>query len=134
MTHLTQSQLKSLLSGTLPPKERASLLEHALACDDCASLLCEANAALPALAPPPGMEVRILEAAQEKSRRDSLRAYTLRVVAAMAAALILLLTGAFQKLAQLPQGIPQLSQSIQTSISDFIDSTKEAFPLQSKTN
>ena len=130
MSHLTQSQLNSLLSGALPPEERAALLEHALACDECAALLWQANEALPVIAPPPGMEQRVLERAHEKPRQESLRSYALRVVAAMAAALILLFSGAFQKLAQL--NIPKLSQNIQTQFTELIDYAREGLKLEPK--
>ena len=141
MSHLTQKQLHSLLRGSpLPPegcddallRERAALLEHALACEDCAALLYQANTELPEIAPPAGMERRILEAARERPRQESLRAYTLRVFAAMAAALLLLFTGTFQRLAQLPQELPEISQSIQTQIVEFIDLTKEGFHFASE--
>jgi len=135
----TETQLHSLLRGTLPPEEReallwerAALLEHALACEACAERLWQANAALPAASPPPGLEQRVLEAAHAGPRQESLRAYTLRVVAAMAAALTLLFTGAFQKLAQLPQDLPEISQTIRTQITIFVDSTKAEFQIASK--
>jgi len=132
MSHLTQSQLNSLLSGALPPEERAALLEHALACDECAALLWQANQALPAIAPPPGMAQRVLERAHEKPRQESLRSYALRVVAAMAAALILLFSGAFQKLAQLPQDLPRVGESIRAQITEFIDYAKEGLKVASE--
>ena len=135
MRHLTQKQLHSLLGAALPPRERAALLEHVLACEGCAAALYRANAELPAVAPPKGMERRILSAARErpsheKPRQESLRAYSLRVLAAMAAALVLLFTGTFQKLAELD--LPGISQSIRTQITQFIDSTKEGLTLAPK--
>ena len=132
MSHLTQTQLHSLLSGASPSQESEALLEHALSCEDCAMLLWQANEALPAIAPPPGMEARTLERAHEKPRQESLRSYALRVVAAMAAALILLFSGAFRKLAQLPEDLPKLSQSIRTQFTEFIDLTKEGLRFASE--
>ena len=128
--HLTQTQLHSLLGGALPSRESEALLEHALACGDCAALLWQANEALPAIAPPLGMEQRILERAHQKPRQESLRAYSLRVLAAMAAALILLFSGAFRKLAQLD--VPKLSQEIQTQITEIFDYAKEGLKLASE--
>ena len=130
MNHFTQPQLHGLLSGALPAREREALLEHALACGECAALLWQANEALPEIAPPPGMDRRILERARKAPRPETLRAYSLRVLAAMAAALILLFSGAFQKLAQLD--LPKLSQSIQTQITEFIDYAKEGLALASE--
>jgi len=119
--------LHSLLSGALPSQESEALLEHALACDGCAALLWQANEAMPAVAPPLGMEQRILERARKAPRPESLRSYSLRVLAAMAAALILLFSGAFRKLAQLD--VPKLSQDIQTQITEIFDYAKEGLKL-----
>ena len=130
MSHLTQPQLHRLLAGALPGAENEALLEHALACDDCAALLWQANEALPAAAPPLGMERRILERAHQKPRQESLRAYTLRVLAAMAAALILLFSGLFQRLAQLD--VPKLGRDIQTQFTEIIDYAKEGLKLASE--
>jgi len=130
MSHLTESQLHSLLSGALPAQENQSLLEHALACDACAALLWQANEQLPAIAPPLGMEARILERARKAPRTETLRSYTLRVCAAMAAALVLLFSGVFQKLAQLD--LPQLNQNIQTQITELIDYAKEGLHFEPK--
>ena len=130
MSHLTQTQLHSLLSGALPDAEREALLEHALACDGCAALLWEANTALPEIAPPLGMEQRILENARKAPRSESLRSYSLRVLAAMAAALVLLFSGLFQRLAQLD--VPKLSQEIQAQFTEMIDYAKEGLKLASE--
>jgi len=132
MSHLTENQVRLLLGGALPPEEHVALLEHTLSCDDCAALLWAGNAALPAVTPPPGMEARVLERARQKPRQESLRSYALRVAAAMAAALILLFSGAFQKLAQLPENLPKISQSIRTQITEFIDLTKEGLRFASE--
>ena len=128
MSHLTQTQLHSLLTGTLPDGECETLLEHTLSCDGCAALLWQANEALPAVAPPPGMEARVLERAHKAPRTESLRSYTLRVVAAMAAALVLLFSGLFQRLTRLDK----FSQEIQTQFTEFIDYAKEGLKLASE--
>ena len=130
MSHLKPTQLHSLLAGALPPGEREALLEHALACDGCAALLWQANDALPEIAPPLGMEQRILERARQKPKQESLRSYSLRVIAAMAAALLLLLSGAFQRLARLD--VPKLGQEIQTQLTETIDFVKEGLKLASE--
>ena len=130
MSHLTQSQINSLLSGALSPRERADLLEHTLACDECAALLWQTNAELPEIAPPLGLEARVLERAHKAPRAETLRSYTLRVFAAMAAALILLFSGVFRKLAQLD--LPKLNQSIQTQFTEIIDYAKEGLHFEPK--
>jgi anti-sigma factor RsiW len=127
---LTQTQLHSLLSGALPAQEREALLEHALACADCAQLLWQANEQLPAVSPPPGMERRVLERAHEKPKQESLRSYSLRVLAAMAAALVLLFSGLFQRLARLD--VPKLSRDIQTQITELFDYAKEGLHFASE--
>jgi len=130
MSHLTQMQIAFLLGGRLPPAEHAALLEHALACDACAEALWQANAALPTVAPPPGMERRALERARGARRPETMRAYTLRVFAAMAAALVLLFSGVFQRLVQ--TGVPKLGQSIQTQFTEWIDYAKEGLNFASE--
>jgi len=130
VSHLTQTQLHSLLAGTLPAQESEALLEHALACDSCAALLWQENAALPEIAPPLGMEQRILERTHQKPKQESLRSYSLRVLAAMAAALVLLFSGLFQRLAQLD--VPKLSQDIQAQFTEMIDYAKEGLKLASE--
>ena len=132
MNHLTQPQLHSLLGGALPLEEREALLEHTLACDECAAVLWQTNASLPKVLPPAGIEARILERAHQKPRQESLRSYALRVFAAMAAALILLLSGAFQKLAQLPQALPKYGESIRTQITEIFDYAKEGLDFASE--
>jgi len=124
--------LHSLLRGALPPHEHEALLEHALACDDCAALLWQANDRLPAIPPPLGMEARTLERARQKPRQESLRAYALRVIAAMAAALVLLFSGAFQKLELLPRDLPKFSESIRSQFTEIIDFAKEGLYFASE--
>jgi len=124
--------LHRLLSGALPSQARETLLEHALACGDCAALLWQANEALPAIAPPPGMEARILERARKAPRSESLRSYSLRVLAAMAAALILLFSGAFRKLELLPRDLPKFGESIRTQFTEIIDYAKEGLNFASE--
>ena len=130
MSHLTQKQIDFLLAGGLPPEEHAALLEHTLACGDCAALLWQANTQLPAITPPPGMEARILERAHNAPRAETLRSYALRVIAAMAAALILLFSGVFRKLAQLD--LPKITQDIQAQFTEIIDYAKEGLNLASE--
>jgi len=133
VTHLTDKQIECMLTGALPPQAQAELLEHALACDDCAALLWQANADLPEIAPPPGFETHVLERTRTaKPKQESLRSYALRVFAAMAAALILLLSGAFQRLEFLPRDLPKLGDSIRTQFTEFIDMTKEGLNFASE--
>ena len=138
--HLTFEQIHSLLQGAAPPVERAALLEHVLECEDCAALLYERSAELPAAVPPVGMEERILEAVRKAPERrerkpETLRSYALRVFAAMAAALILLFSGAFKQLDRFTRSLPELSSNLRTQISeffDFSDSTKEGLYFASE--
>ena len=130
MYHLTELQLHSLLEGALPLEEQTALLEHALACDDCAALLWRANETLPEIAPPSGFEARVLERARVKPKQETLRSYALRVVAAMAAALILLFSGAFGKLSQLD--LPKIGHDIQTQFNELIDYAKEGLNFASE--
>lgn len=126
MSHLTNDQFELLLRCK-PPLE---LLEHAACCDECAQALAQRAMRLPMTAPPPGMIPGTLAKAQARAARESLGHYSLRVFAAMAAALILLFSGAFKFLSNLPEELPKARASI-TEFFDF-DFTKEETPHASE--
>ena len=126
MNCLNDNQLNELLHASSPDLE---LLEHVTQCEACAARLAELTLALPVLEPPAGMQEEILQKATEKpalklvakpttvktaQKPESLGAYALRVFAAMAAVLVLLFSGAFEKLAALPQELPKLKDQIVT--------------------
>ena len=115
MNCLTHEQLNALLCGTSSAREQMDWLEHTSQCDACAEMLALQTARLPCVKAPP------MALARPKPRQESLRSYTLRVVAAMAAALILLFSGVFQFLFELPETLPELRQSVQIVITDFFE-------------
>jgi len=110
MDCLTNEQLKNLLCAA----PDLAQLEHAAACEACAARLADRALALPMLEPPAGMRQEILREASARASGESLRSYALRVFAAMAAVLVLLFSGAFDKLAGLPQELPRLKEQIVT--------------------
>ena len=125
---LTHNQIETLLLGVTPPEEQIALLEHIADCDVCAEALAARTMALPCVNPPRGMAPQVLKKAQAK--RENLRSYSLRVFAAMAAALVLLFSGVFQRLVQ--TGVPKLGQSIQTQFTEWIDYAKEGLNFASE--
>ena len=132
MSHLNQDQLHALLRGNPSLEERAAMLGHVTQCGACAEALAMHTAQLPCAEPPRGMISRTLASAQKTSRPENLRSYSLRVLAAMAAALILLFSGAFGFLSRLPGEMPKLRENIQASFTEIFELTKERDPLASK--
>jgi len=111
--------MEQLLNGA--PSEAA--LEHAARCDACAEALARRTLERPCAAPPPGMAAQVLAQARDTRRRESLRSYSLRVFAAMAATLILLFSGAFRFLGNLPEALealPKLGANLQ-SITEYFN-------------
>ena len=117
MNCLTHEQLHALLCGTSSAREQMDWLEHTSQCDACAEMLALHTARLPCVKAPP------MALAKPSPRQESLRSYTLRVVAAMAAALILLFSGAFRLLFELPEALPEIQQNVQSVITEFLDFT-----------
>jgi len=117
MNCLNDNQLNELLLERLLVAPDLDLLEHVTQCEACAARLAERTLALPTLEPPVGLQNEILQKVKAKpvaQNPESLGAYALRVFAAMAAVLILLFSGAFNKLAELPQNLPKLKDQIIT--------------------
>ena len=115
MNCLTHEQFDTLLCGTSSVQEQMDWLAHTSQCDACAERLALRTAQLPCVKAPP------MALAKPKPRQESLGHYTLRVLAAMAAALILLFGGAFQFLFELPEALPEIQTSIRTVITDFFE-------------
>jgi len=122
---LSREQIEALLNGAASLEE----MEHTATCDACAEALALHTMRLPIAQPPAGLHAQALSQARDASRRESLRGYSLRVLAAMAAALILLFSGAFGFLgSRLPEALPRLGESIQSITGYFNtnpDFTKE---------
>jgi anti-sigma factor RsiW len=135
--HLVFEELHGLLCGTVTTERQMELLAHIAQCDVCAQALAAQTDLLAQTSPPAGFAERTLLRAHpvrpEKTAppQESLRSYSLRVIAALAAALALLFSGVFQKLTQLdPREITQkFSESVRTfSITELSEQlfTKEA--------
>ena len=122
MSCLNQEQLNTLLCGAPPLEERIAMLEHVSACETCAEALANRTTALPRVEPPAGMRSQTLSKAQVKTKqeRESLGRYSLRVLAAMAAALVLLFSGAFRFLGNLPEELSKAREGIQ-AITQYFD-------------
>jgi len=113
MNCLTFEQLDTLLCGMASVQEQMDWLAHTSDCNACAEALALRTAQLPSVKAPP------IVLAKPKPTQESLAHYTLRVIAAMAAALILLFSGAFQFLGELPETLPEIQANIQTAITEF---------------
>jgi len=109
MKCLTGEQLQEMLSAA----PDLDLLEHVSTCGACAARLAEQALALPMLEPPAGLQNEVLRKAMAQPT-ESLGSYALRVFAAMAAVLVLLFSGVFEKLARLPEDLPKLKEQIAT--------------------
>jgi len=128
---LTQAKMEQLLCGAPPLEERIALLEHIAECDVCAEAIAAQTMRLPCVPMPPDLTGQTLARARAR-KQESLGQYALRVFAAMAAALILLFTGAFGFLTRLPDEVPKLRETIQAQVTEFFDSKKEGISLASK--
>ena len=124
MNCLSYDQMDRLLGGIASPE---AMLEHIAQCDVCAEALALRTVQLPCAEAPRGLYAGALAKTRAAGRRESLRSYSLRVLAAMAAALILLFSGAFRFLVNLPEELPKLGASIQsiTEKFDFTDFAAE---------
>jgi hypothetical protein len=96
---LNESQLYDLLRAP-----EADALGHVAACETCAARLAELTMELPTTPPPAGLRGEIARVVYAPPT-ESFGHYALRAFAAMAAALVLLFSGAFERLATLPQKV-----------------------------
>jgi len=118
MKCLTHEQLDMLLCGMASVQEQMDWLEHTSECDACAEALALRTAQMPSVKAPRGMRSQVLAKTQAK-QQESMMHYTLRVVAAMAAALILVFSGAFAFLEELPETLPEIQANIHMAITEF---------------
>ncbi|MDR1464239.1 MAG: hypothetical protein LBJ11_02910 [Oscillospiraceae bacterium] len=132
MNHIEDEAFRGLLGGSLPPETLRRVLEHVAWCDGCAGRLAELTEALPPPELPADLTDRIYAKAkvvpfpqQRQNRPESLRSFTLRVLAAMAATLILLFSGTFHKLGQLD--FNAVSQAVHQSVVGLTQFTDQLF-------
>ena len=129
MTHADDKELTLLLRGGLSESEKAKVMEHIAECDECADRMACLTLDMAAVA---GMSDDILAAAarentREKRRQDNLLLYSVRVVAGICAALVMIFSGAFKHISKindidmskLNDKSRSISQSIDESFSEF---------------
>ena len=102
MTHADDKKLTLLLRGGLSESEKAKGMEHIAECDECADRMACLTLDMAAVDPPAGMSEDILAAAarentREKRRQDNLLLYSVRVVAGICAALVMIFSGAYSR-------------------------------------
>ena len=105
MTHADDKKLTLLLRGGLSESEKAKVMEHIAECDECADRMACLTLDMAAIDPPAGMSEDILAAAarentREKRRQDNLLMYSVRVVAGICAALVMIFSGAFKHISK----------------------------------
>ena len=119
MTHADDKKLTLLLRGGLSESEKAKVMEHIAECDECADrMACLTQDILAAAA---------RENTREKRRQDNLLLYSVRVVAGICAALVMIFSGAFKHISKindidmskLNDKSRSISQSIDESFSEF---------------
>lgn len=103
MTHLSDDEMKNILSGKTNPDESKFMLEHIASCDLCSQRFADCSLNMAALTPPEGIYEEVLNAAaKEKSDRrkkaEVLFLYSMRVVTGVCAAIVLIYTGMFEKI------------------------------------
>ena len=131
MTHADDKKLTLLLRGGLSESEKAKVMEHIAECDECADRMADLTLDM-ACDPPAGMNEDILAAAakentREKRRQYNLLMYSVRVVAGICAALVMIFSGAFKHISKindidmskLNDKSRSISQSIDESFNEF---------------
>lgn len=132
MTHADDKKLTLLLRGGLSESEKAKVMEHIAKCDECADRMADLTLDMAAIDPPAGMSEDILAAAarentREKRRQDNLLMYSVRVVAGICAALVMIFSGAFRHItkindidmSEINDKSRSISQSIDESFNEF---------------
>ena len=115
MTHADDKELTLLLRGGLSESEKAKVMEHIAECDECADRMACLTLDMAAVDPPAGMS------------EDNLLLYSVRVVAGICAALVMIFSGAFKHISKindidmskLNDKSRSISQSIDESFSEF---------------
>jgi len=123
MAHISEKMLQAYVSSRLPVKEEQAVMEHIAMCDSCARRFAVYMEKGILVSPPPDLKQGILDKtvgrkdfispvrdlSEKCSRqRKELLAYSMRVVFAMAASIMILFTMSFQSDAgQLPREIVQ---------------------------
>ncbi|MDR2647250.1 MAG: hypothetical protein LBB67_03895 [Oscillospiraceae bacterium] len=106
MNHLSEQALRDLCTGAFDAARRCEALEHLAQCGDCMERFDAASQAALQVDPPAGLQESVLcklckIEPEPLKRQESFRQYTLRVIASVAATLILLFTGAFSSITKI---------------------------------
>lgn len=131
MTHLNDSQINRLISGQIAPDEKQELLEHIGSCDICSEKLADSTLCACVLIPPEGMYEQVLSAAaKEKSDRrkksEILFLYSMRVIAGVCAAIVLMYTGMFEKIVNFNYDMTKVND-VSYSISEHLQNNLNKF-------
>ena len=124
MTHADDKRITLLLRGELSESEAAEVMEHIAKCDECADRMADLTLDMACVDPPAGINEDILAAAakentREKRRQDNLLMYSVRVVAGICAALVMIFSGAFRHITKINDKSRSISQSIDESFNEF---------------
>lgn len=133
MTHADDKKLTLLLRGGLSESEKAKVMEHIAECDECADRMADLTLDMACVDPPAGMSEAVLAAAREntreKRRQDNLLMYSVRVVAGICAALVMIFSGAFRHITKINDidmsKINDKSRSISQSIDESFNEFKQ---------
>ena len=134
MTHADDKRITLLLRGELSEREAAEVMEHRAKGDECADRMACLTLDMACVDPPAGMSEDILAAAakektREKRRQDNLLMYSVRVVAGICAALVMIFSGAFRHITKINDidmsKINDKSRSISQSIDESFNEFKQ---------
>ena len=122
MTHADDLKLNLLLRGELNADESAQLMQHLAVCDECSEHFADLTLSMATVEPPEGMYEEVLAAAAkeksaEQKKKESLLLYSVRVIAGICAAIVMLFSGLFEKITELDINMSKVSDAGQ-SISD----------------
>ncbi|MBQ2775665.1 MAG: hypothetical protein IJF40_07260 [Clostridia bacterium] len=125
MTHADDLKLKLLLKGELDSIQSAELMQHISECDECAEHFSDLTLSMATIEPPSGLYEEVLAAAAkeqstQQKKQESLLMYSIRVIAGICAAIVMLFSGLFEKITKMDFDMSKVSDAGR-SISDGLN-------------
>ena len=125
MTHADELKLKMLLTGELDSSQSTALMQHIAECEECSERFADLTLSIATVSPPEGLYEEVLAAAAkehtaQQKKQESLLMYSIRVIAGICAAIVMLFSGLFEKITQIDFDISKVSDAGR-SISDGLN-------------
>ena len=124
MQCVTNEEMRRLLTDNISAEEKLRLMEHICQCGKCSELLCEVTEELAQIEPVPGFQEQTLFAAHLNDRpKETLMQYSVRVIASVCAALIILFSCPLTKLTDfdIVKSSHALAENVTSGIRDLLN-------------